>query len=60
MKLQRCIVCEEPKLEGIRLRNSFFCQACEHNMVHTEVREQKYRYYVEKLKSLERTRLHTS
>lgn len=58
--MQQCIICEEPKHKGIQLYKSFICQACEHNMVHTDVREVKYRYYVEKLKSLEGTSLHTS
>ncbi len=58
--MQRCIICEEPKMEGVRLHKSFICKSCEYNMVHTDVREVKYRYYVEKLKSLDGPSLRTS
>ncbi|NLI67338.1 MAG: hypothetical protein GX374_01695 [Bacilli bacterium] len=47
-------------MEGVRLHKSFICKSCEYNMVHTDVREVKYRYYVEKLKSLDGPSLRTS
>jgi len=47
-----CAICEEEKNDGIRLYTLFICTACEHNIIHTEVREEKYRYYVQKLKNM--------
>ncbi|HLS23337.1 MAG TPA: sigma factor G inhibitor Gin [Pseudogracilibacillus sp.] len=58
--LQRCIICEEYKEDGIHLYTTFICEACEHNMVHTDAREAKYNYYIEKLKGLQETSLQTS
>jgi len=42
------------------LYTTFICEQCEHNMVHTDVREVKYRYYIEKLKNMSANTLHTS
>ena len=58
--LRRCTVCEEAKATGIRLYTTFICAGCEHNMVHTDVREVKYLYYVEKLKNIHAETLHSS
>lgn len=58
--MQWCIICEERKIKGIRLYNTFICEACEHNMIHTDVREIKYRYYIEKLKDVRTETLHSS
>lgn len=58
--MQRCIICEERKMKGIRLSKAFICEACEHNMIHTDVREMKYRYYIEKLKDVRAETLSSS
>lgn len=58
--MQRCIICEELALEGIHLYTTFICTECEHNMVHTDVREVKYRYYIKKLKNIRKETLHSS
>jgi len=58
--LRRCIICEEVKQSGVHLYTSFICKQCEHNMIHTDVREVKYRYYIEKLKNMEGRSLFTS
>lgn len=51
MALQRCVICEEYEMKGIKLCRTFICEQCEYNMVHTDAREVKYRYYIEKLKN---------
>ncbi len=48
----QCVICEEKKAEGIHLYTLFICTQCEYNIIHTEVREDKYRYYVQKLKNM--------
>ncbi|RDW15280.1 sigma factor G inhibitor Gin [Oceanobacillus arenosus] len=50
--IKRCGICEEEKREGIHLYNFFICSECEHNMIHTEPREEKYNYYLQKLKNI--------
>lgn len=58
--LQRCIICEEGKADGIHLYTSFICEQCEYNMIHTDAREEKYRYYINKLKNMNKQQLYTS
>jgi len=48
----RCGICEEEKEEGIVLYKLFICDECEKNMIHTEPREEKYNYYLQKLKNM--------
>lgn len=54
-----CIICDEEKETGIHLYNSFICSECERNIVHTEPREEKYRYYLEKLKNINQSTLYS-
>lgn len=58
--MQRCVICEERKGTGIHLYTTFICKPCEHNIVHTSVRELKYRYYIEKLKNISEETLSSS
>lgn len=48
--MKQCIICEEEKQAGIHLYLLFICTDCEHNMIYTEPRDEKYNYYVKKLK----------
>lgn len=50
--LDFCGICEEQKVRGIHLHKLFICCDCERNMVHTEPKEEKYRYYLKKLKNM--------
>lgn len=59
MVINECIICEEKRTKGIILYTTFICTACEHNLIHTEPREEKYNYYVRKLKHLNQPTTHT-
>lgn len=48
----RCGICEEMKQGGINIYRFFICSECERNMIHTEPREEKYAYYLSKLKNI--------
>ncbi|SET74458.1 Inhibitor of sigma-G Gin [Oceanobacillus limi] len=52
MEMEQCGICEEKKRNGIHLYNMFICTECEYNMIHTEPREEKYQYYLRKLKNI--------
>jgi hypothetical protein len=52
VELEYCGICEEKKQRGIHLHNLFICTECEYNMIHTEPREEKYNYYLQKLKNM--------
>lgn len=56
---EHCGICEEEKESGIHLYNLFICCECERNMIHTEPREEKYNYYLRKLKNMNQPRLYS-
>ncbi|SEU07048.1 Inhibitor of sigma-G Gin [Salinibacillus kushneri] len=45
-----CNVCHQEKVKGITVYTAFICSDCEQDMIHTEPGDEKYQYYVEKLK----------
>lgn len=49
-QIRGCIVCGKQKEEGIAIWNSFICDQCEQEMVHTDVMDAKYPFFVEKMK----------
>jgi predicted nucleic acid-binding Zn ribbon protein len=50
--MQSCIVCGEAKEEGISIWNQFICSECEQEMIHTEVEDKRYSYFINKLKTI--------
>lgn len=57
--LDVCGICEEEKEKGIYLYRMFICDDCERNMIHTEPREEKYQYYLQKLKNISEPTLYS-
>lgn len=57
-EIKHCGICEEEKVEGIHLYRLFICSECERNMIHTEPREEKYEYYLKKLKNINQATLY--
>lgn len=49
---QRCIVCSEEKADGIVVVDQFICLDCEQEMVHTDVKDAKYPFFIDQLKRL--------
>jgi len=48
-----CMVCDQPKKEGITVASGFFiCASCENEMVNTSVEDEKYPFFVRRLKPL--------
>jgi hypothetical protein len=47
-----CIVCGEDKEFGIRIVSQFLCKECERGIVNTDVHDEKYKYYVERMKQI--------
>ncbi|WP_110930545.1 sigma factor G inhibitor Gin [Paenibacillus bouchesdurhonensis] len=48
----KCIICGEHKLEGIYIVSEFICDACEAEMVHTDVQEEKYHFFIHRMKQI--------
>ncbi|MEJ8546130.1 sigma factor G inhibitor Gin [Brevibacillus borstelensis] len=49
---QRCIVCEEERLDGIAICEQFICQHCEQEMVHTDVQDAKYPFFIHQMRRI--------
>ncbi|HJV45216.1 MAG TPA: sigma factor G inhibitor Gin [Bacillota bacterium] len=47
-----CIVCGNKREEGITIWNSFICHTCEQEMVRTDVMDEKYSFFVEKMRNI--------
>ena len=54
-KLKMCGVCDTEKDRGIHLYNMFICCECEKEIIQTEPNEQKYQYFLKKLRSINQT-----
>ncbi|MDA8354180.1 MAG: sigma factor G inhibitor Gin [Firmicutes bacterium] len=48
----RCLVCKEGCQQGIAVLDEFICKDCEQEIVKTDVKDQKYPYFVTRLKNL--------
>ncbi|MFF2484410.1 sigma factor G inhibitor Gin [Paenibacillus sp. NPDC058071] len=49
-----CIICGEQKAEGegIRIVTEFICETCETEMVHTDVQDAKYPFFIHQMKQI--------
>lgn len=47
-----CIVCSLEKEEGIFIMSEFICDACESEMVRTDVRDAKYPFFIHQLRRI--------
>lgn len=49
---QSCIICDQHKMEGIHIYDSFICSECEQEMVVTDVVDLKYSFFIKRLKRI--------
>ncbi|PZD94890.1 inhibitor of sigma-G Gin [Paenibacillus sambharensis] len=49
---QHCIICGQEKADGIRIITGFVCEGCEAEMVRTDVKDDKYLFFVHQLKQI--------
>ncbi|MHA0857586.1 sigma factor G inhibitor Gin [Paenibacillus sp. CMAA1364] len=47
-----CIICGQPKEEGICIVSQFICESCELEMVHTNAEEEKYQFFIHQMKRI--------
>jgi hypothetical protein len=47
-----CIICNEPKAEGILVVSEFICEECEAEMVRTDVQDAKYPFFIHQMKQI--------
>lgn len=49
---QACIICGEKKSQGIVVVSEFICEDCEAEMVHTDVKDDKYDFFIHQMKQI--------
>jgi hypothetical protein len=47
-----CIICGQIKANGIVIISEFICENCEAEIVHTDVQDAKYPYFIHQLKQI--------
>jgi len=52
LERKTCIVCGEPKDEGITIVTEFICNSCESTIVQTNVEDEKYPFFVKQMRQL--------
>ena len=52
VKVCTCIICGETGREGITIVSEFICDHCESEMVHTDVLDDKYPFFINRLKQI--------
>lgn len=49
---ETCIICEQLKPKGIHLYTSFICTDCEKDLIHTDISDPRYKYFLSQLKKV--------
>jgi hypothetical protein len=47
-----CIICGQLKQNGITIISEFICESCEVEMVHTDVKDVKYPFFIHQMKQI--------
>jgi hypothetical protein len=50
--LNSCIICGQPKAEGILIMSELICDDCEKEIVQTDVQDSRYPYFVSQMKQV--------
>ncbi|OEF99650.1 inhibitor of sigma-G Gin [Vulcanibacillus modesticaldus] len=51
-KTKICVMCGDEKVEGIIIQSGFICDKCEYEIIHTEVGDEKYPFFIQRMKKL--------
>jgi len=47
-----CVMCGHKEKQGITINSGFICADCEYEIVHTNVEDEKYPIFIERMKGL--------
>lgn len=47
-----CIICDKKTMHGIRLYSKMICVECESEMIHTDVKDEKYPFFIHQLRRI--------
>lgn len=48
----KCMICEQQKEQGIMILSEFICDDCEAEMVHTDVKDEKYPFFIRQMRRI--------
>ena len=51
-KQETCIICGQMKQEGIRIISEFICDACESEIIKTDVKDAKYPFFIRRMRRI--------
>jgi hypothetical protein len=51
-KQETCIICGQSKKDGIFIISEFICDTCEAEMVRTDVRDEKYPFFIHQMRQI--------
>lgn len=54
-----CIVCDEQNKKGIHVFDHFICMDCHNDLIQTETSEEKYKFYVDRLKKIGENKIYS-
>ncbi|OIJ17685.1 hypothetical protein BKP37_03520 [Anaerobacillus alkalilacustris] len=58
--VEKCSVCEQNNENGIHICDIYICENCEREIVNSDVSDEFYRYYLQKLRKLKHSLLNIS
>ncbi len=58
--LEKCSVCELKSQAGIHICDIYICETCEREIVNSDVSDEFYKYYLQKLRKLKHSLLNIS
>lgn len=58
-KWETCGICDEEKTEGYYLYKMYICTACEQKLIRTDPTDERYQYYIRKLKQINQPKLYS-
>ncbi|AST08048.1 inhibitor of sigma-G, Gin family protein [Anoxybacillus flavithermus] len=56
---ETCIVCDEQNKKGIHVFHHFICMDCHNNLIQTETNDEKYKFYVDRLKRIGENKIYS-
>lgn len=51
-KGETCIICEKIRMSGIHIFDQFICNDCENTLIRTDTDDDRYKYYLKKMRKV--------
>ncbi|GAA3892582.1 anti-sigma-G factor [Anoxybacillus suryakundensis] len=54
-----CMICNEQNKNGIYIFHHFICMDCHNDLIQTETNDEKYKFYVDRLKKIGENKIYS-